>query len=342
MTIVASNVDSVRADPAAGSDWRQSMREAIRDGGELCRRLRLPAEYWPAAERASRLFPVFAPLGFVNRMRIGDPHDPLLRQVLPLAEELQIDGNASPDPVGDRQALVKPGLLRKYRGRVLLIAAGACAVHCRYCFRRNFPYAGAPKSLEQWRPALDEIRSDRRIEEVLLSGGDPLTLVDDVLAGLVGQLERIPHLRRLRIHSRLPIVIPERVTAEMLAWMRPSRVSKLVVVHANHPAEIDETVRGALARLIEGGIPVLNQSVLLKGVNDSAEVLGELSQKLCDCRVMPYYLHQLDRVSGASHFEVDPAVGIEIIGKLREALPGYAVPRYVREVAGAPNKIVLA
>ena len=271
-------------------------------------------------------------------MRPGDPQDPLLLQVLPLADELSSPPAYSDDPVDDGGAAVVPGLLNKYYGRVLLITTGACAIHCRYCFRRHFPYAEAPHSLAQWEPAIDAIAADPTIDEVILSGGDPLTLVDRWLAQLAERLARIPHVRRLRIHTRLPIVLPERVCQDLLAWLRGTRLTPIVVVHANHPAEISADVAFALERLVDAGIVVLNQSVLLRHVNDSADVLEQLSRRLIDLRVMPYYLHQLDRVRGAAHFEVPEVRGRELITELRRRLPGYAVPRYVRERAGTASK----
>jgi EF-P beta-lysylation protein EpmB len=275
-------------------------------------------------------------------MRPGDPHDPLLRQVLPLAEELDEAPGFSADPVGDENAVIQPGLLQKYSGRVLLISSGVCAIHCRYCFRRAYPYFEGPKSLSQWDSVIERIGADPSIEEVLLSGGDPLTLVDQVLAELVNRLERIAHLRRLRIHTRLPVVIPERVNDELLEWLGNTRLAPIVVIHINHPAEIDGAVEAAISRLFSRGILVLNQSVLLKGVNDDPAVLRDLCCRLIDLRVLPYYLHQLDRVRGAAHFEVPVSRGRELIAQLREVLPGYAVPRYVQEVPGGTSKHVLA
>ncbi len=314
------------------------MRDAWRDPVQLCRALSLPARLEPAARQAARLFPLFAPREYVARMRPGDPLDPLLRQVLPLAQELEPAPGYSTDPVGDRAATRQPGLLQKYDSRVLLLLTGACAVHCRYCFRRHFPYSQTPHGLEAWEGALDQIAADRSIDEVILSGGDPLTLADSQLAELARQLAAIPHLRRLRIHTRLPVMIPARVNASLLGWLTATRLTPLVVIHANHPQEIDDAVATALGRLVDRGIVLLNQSVLLAGVNDQLEVLVELSRRLVDLRVMPYYLHQLDRVSGAAHFEVPLARGVQLIQQMRRQLPGYAVPRYVRERAGAPSK----
>jgi EF-P beta-lysylation protein EpmB len=274
-------------------------------------------------------------------MRPGDVNDPLLRQVLPLADELDDVPGFTADPVGDADALAQPGLLHKYDGRVLMVTTGACAVHCRYCFRRHFPYAQSPRTLADWQPAIDRIAFDASIREVILSGGDPLMLVDRVLAELVEELAEIPHLRRLRVHTRLPIVIPERVTDGLIDLLRRARLTPIVVVHANHVNELDESVAASLSRLVDAGIPLLNQAVLLRGVNDSVGAQAALCERLVDLRVIPYYLHQLDRVAGAAHFEVPVGEGQRLLRQLRERLPGYAVPRYVTEIAGSGSKTVL-
>lgn len=318
------------------------MRSAVRDPVRLCRMLQLPADYHAGAEVGTRLFPVFVPLSYIARMVPGDPDDPLLRQVLPLAAEADNSAGYSTDPVADGLATRQPGLIQKYHGRVLMVTTGACGVHCRYCFRRHFPYQGALRSPAAWQPALQTIASDPTIHEVVLSGGDPLTLVDDKLAELVGQLSAIDHLRRIRVHTRLPIMIPERVTDELLACFGQTRLVGIVVVHANHPAELDEPVCHALSRMVSAGLLVLNQAVLLRGVNDDADILRRLCLRLVDHRVIPYYLHQLDRVEGASHFEVPVRRGRLLIEALRERLPGYAVPRLAREVPGRPAKTILA
>jgi EF-P beta-lysylation protein EpmB len=321
--------------------WQQELKAAVREASQLIAALELPTTLIEPAQRAARDFPLFAPWPYIARMRKGDPDDPLLRQVLPIVAENDELPGFSADPVGDGQAKQAAGLLHKYEGRVLLITTGACAVHCRYCFRRHYPYAEAPRSIDDWQPALDRLAADPSIDEVLLSGGDPLTLVDEQLAELARRLAAIPNLRRLRIHTRLPIVIPQRVTGELLAWLRGTRLKPIMVVHANHPQEIDEPTAAALTRLVEAGIPTLNQSVLLRGVNDSAEALIGLSRRLIDLGVMPYYLHQLDRVEGAAHFEVPISRGLELIAQMRRALPGYAAPRYVQEIAGESHKRVL-
>jgi EF-P beta-lysylation protein EpmB len=318
------------------------MKRAVRDPLELCRRLELPESFHGGAIAAAKSFPVFAPLEFISRMRKGDPHDPLLRQVLPVSEECEEQPAFVADPVEDRRFQIAPGLLHKYHGRALLIVTGACAIHCRYCFRRHFPYAETPPSPEFWETAARRLEEDPSIEEIILSGGDPLNVVDAALAELVERLAAAPNLRRLRIHTRLPVVIPQRVTTELLNWLCGTRLTPIVVVHVNHPAEIDGATEAAVARLIDAGVPLLNQAVLLRGVNDSADVLTDLSRRLVDLRVMPYYLHQLDRVAGAAHFEVPIERGRQIMAELHRRLPGYAVPRYVQEVPGAPGKMRLA
>ncbi|HEY2759815.1 MAG TPA: EF-P beta-lysylation protein EpmB [Pirellulales bacterium] len=345
MTIPSLAIGRLPFAPVAS--WQQEMKRAVRNVDELCRLLDLPPTF---AEQATAFanrtaaagdFPLFVPRPFLARMQRADPFDPLLRQVLPLdAETIGVPGFAT-DPVGDSAATLQPGLLQKYHGRVLMVTTGACAVHCRYCFRRHFPYQDTPRSYDEWQGAIDEIEADPSIDEVILSGGDPLTLVDDLLARLSERLAEIPHLRRLRVHTRLPIVIPQRVTSELLDWLTGTRLTPIFVIHANHPAEIDNQVEVAIARLIDASIPVLNQAVLLRGVNDDAQTLAELCRRLVNLRVLPYYLHQLDRVAGAAHFEVPSARGRQIIAEMKSILPGYAVPRYVEEVAGADHKLDL-
>ncbi len=326
------------AEPA----WKRALREAVRDPDELIDLLGLPETFREPARRAARLFSLAVPRALVARMRHGDPGDPLLRQVLPLgAEEFETDGFSS-DPVGDGAAEIAPGLLQKYHGRVLLLAAGTCAINCRFCFRRTYPYARLPKGVLSWRPALERITADASIHEVILSGGDPLVQSDAVLGRLARELAAIPHVTRLRIHTRLPVAIPERIDAALLGWLRSTRLTPIVVLHVNHSAELDGGFPEAVARLADAGVPVLSQSVLLRGVNDDALVLRELFERLADLRVIPYYLHQLDPVRGAAHFHVPPARGLEIMAELRHRLPGYAVPRYVCEVPGAESKVVLA
>lgn len=326
----------------AGPSWQMAMKMAVRDPKELCRHLDLPDRFHQAAVQAARSFPLFAPREYIARMRKGDSQDPLLRQVLPIADEDCPVPGFDTDPVEEQAATLDPGLLQKYSGRALMVTTGACAVHCRYCFRRHFPYSESPSSPIGWESALAVLEQDAEFDEVILSGGDPMTLTDQRLQQLIGRLGEIQHLARLRLHTRLPIVIPQRVTPEFIAILQQTRLTPLVVVHANHPAELDGSTSDALGRLVDAGIPVLNQSVLLRGVNDDVNAMEDLCRRLVNLRVMPYYLHQLDRVAGAAHFEVPLQVGRELIEQLRSRLPGYAVPRYVQEVARQSGKTVLA
>jgi len=275
-------------------------------------------------------------------MRPGDPADPLLRQVLPLQLETQPHAGYSTDPVGDLQALAQPGLLHKYQGRALLLATAACAVHCRYCFRRHFPYSASEASPGGWQPALDHLAASPDIREVILSGGDPLSLSDQRLAALVHRLEQIPHLQRLRIHSRLPVVLPARVDEALTAWLGATRLQTIVVIHANHPNELDTEVATSMARLRATGVTLLNQSVLLRGVNDDCTTLVALSEQLFAAGVLPYYLHLLDKVQGAAHFDVSEREALALHQAMLVNLPGYLVPRLVREQAGAHYKIPLS
>jgi EF-P beta-lysylation protein EpmB len=334
--------DASTSTPSSCPEWQTILAQAIRSPAELCRRLRLDDALSAEAEEAACGFPLFVPQPYLDRIRPGDPDDPLLRQVLPR----KLEGAASPgfdaDPLGEFQAAGHSGFLRKYQGRILIVTTGACAVHCRFCFRRHFPYQSPLQPADSWKSAFQAISNDPSINEVILSGGDPLTLADSELAHLSERFSRIPHLRRVRIHTRLPIMIPQRVNHDLLTWLRGGRLSPIVVVHVNHPAEIDSQVGDALARLVDAGVPVLSQSVLLQGVNDQADVLVELYQRLANLRVIPYYLHQLDRVAGAAHFEVPVAKGLALIAELRARLPGYAVPRYVRETEGGTSKELLA
>ena len=318
--------------------WHDSLSQAIRDPDILIDYLGLPNELKKPAQAASQLFPLLAPLSFVARMRPADPTDPLLKQVLPLESELLEVPGFAVDAVGDSESRRAPGLLHKYQGRALMISTGACAVHCRYCFRRHYPYGSEPRRLDDWEPAFALLEHDTSISEVLLSGGDPLMLTDARLGDLVERLATIPHLRRLRIHSRLPIVLPDRVEDPLIDLLTRTRLTPVFVVHTNHPSEVVDDCEQALRRLVRSGVTTLNQTVLLRGINDNVETLANLSERLIDVGVIPYYLHQLDQVHGTAHFEVEEAKGSALIAELRKCLPGYAVPRYVREDAGAKHK----
>ena len=322
-------------------DWRRAWRDAIRDPRELLELLELPELAATLSASAQAQFPLRVPRGFAARMRRGDPADPLLRQVLPLTDEDHRVPGFGLDAVGDGAANAGTGILHKYAGRALLVATGSCAVHCRYCFRRHYPYAEQTAAANHWQPAIDFLHADPSISELLLSGGDPLSLATAKLAELTDALRDLPSLRRIRLHTRLPVVLPERVDSALLDWIRGLPWSVVVVIHANHGNEIDASVAQALRRLGDAGAVLLNQSVLLRGVNDDTQVLAELSEQLFDAGVLPYYLHQLDRVAGVAHFEVDDARARALHSELQSMLPGYLVPRLVREVAGAPGKVAL-
>ena len=318
--------------------WQQLWRDAVRDPQELLSLLGLEALAGQVSAQATNQFPLRVPRGFVARMRRGDAHDPLLRQVLPLDDEMRVVAGFSADAVGDDAARAGAGLLTKYQGRALLVATGSCAVNCRYCFRRHFPYAEETAARDGWREAAAVIRQDNSIDEVILSGGDPLSLATSKLAELTDALASIPHLKRLRIHTRLPVALPERVDTPLLDWLRRLPWPVAVVLHANHANEFDGSVDAALAALRGAGTQLLNQAVLLRGVNDSVDALANLSERSFAAGVLPYYLHQLDKVSGAAHFEVPDAEAKALHAGLAARLSGYLVPRLVREVAGDMGK----
>jgi EF-P beta-lysylation protein EpmB len=322
------------------TDWRQLWRQSITDARELLGLVGLTAlaDRLPPGDAG---FPLRVPRGFVARMRHGDPADPLLLQVLPQLAELDDTTGFSVDAVGDLAARRAHGVLHKYHGRALLIASGTCAVNCRYCFRRHFPYGEEIAAAAQWCEALDYVREHDDVTEVILSGGDPLALSNAKLAELAHGLADIAHVRRLRIHTRLPVVLPERIDAGLCNWLAALPQHKVVVIHANHANELDDTVAAACTRLRDADATLLNQSVLLAGVNDDAGALAALSERLFAIGVLPYYLHQLDRVQGTAHFEVDDPRALGLVESLRARLPGYLVPRLVREVAGEPAKCPL-
>jgi len=321
--------------------WQQELAEAITSPEELAAALDLDPRTVAGAHAASHPFRLRVPRSFVARMRRGDPKDPLLRQVLPVAAELTDESEYVADPVGEHAALRAPGLLQKYRGRALLITTPTCAVHCRYCFRREFPYAQLSGDAPRWSEALAGIAADPSLEEIILSGGDPLSLSNARLEDLTRALAAIPHVRRIRVHTRQPVVLPSRVDEGLLHWLRTSTLPVVLVLHINHPNELDAELAAACARLRATGVTLLNQSVLLAGINDDVEVLCGLSQRLFDAGVLPYYLHVLDRVRGAAHFAVADERAQALAGRLAARLPGYLVPRLVREVPGAPAKVAL-
>lgn len=321
--------------------WQLAMRNAVCDPDELISLLGLPADLLPGARRAAQLFGLRVPRGYVRRMRPGDANDPLLRQVLPLLEETAGQAGYTRDPVGDLASTRAGGILHKYHGRALLMTTGACAVHCRYCFRRHFPYADVNAKRNAWQDALAQVGADSSVHEVILSGGDPLSLTDARLAELSQALDKIPHLKRLRIHSRTPVVLPERVNNALLDWLARSRLQTVVVIHTNHAQELSGDVEPALAGLRDAGVTLLNQSVLLRGINDNARVLADLSERLFKLGVLPYYLHLLDRVEGAQHFDLPESCARAIWQELVALLPGYLVPRLARENPGQNSKTLI-
>jgi len=318
--------------------WQQLWRQAIRDPAELLSRLGLEPAALGVSEAALQQFAQRVPEGFVARMRHGDPHDPLLRQVLPIDAEMRQVPGFSLDAVGDGAAKKATGVIQKYRGRALLVTTGSCAINCRYCFRRHFDYGTENAAKGGWQDAVRAIAEDPGIDEVILSGGDPLSLATHKLVELTDALRAIPHLRRLRIHSRLPVVLPERVDEDLVAWLGSLPWPLAFVIHANHANEFDASVDAALARLRAAGAQLLNQAVLLRGVNDSEDALAALSERSFAAGVMPYYLYQLDRVEGVAHFEVNDATAKALIAALTARLSGYLVPKLVRELPGDPSK----
>mgnify|MGYP003651572218 CR=1 FL=1 len=319
--------------------WQDELAELITCPEALFNLLELPKDKLADARRATQLFPLRCTTSFAARMQRGNLDDPLLRQVLPLGEELSSPPNFVDDPLEESDATPAPGLIHKYHGRVLMIAASQCAINCRYCFRRHFDYAHHTPNRQQWQQALDYIRQHEDVDEVILSGGDPLAVADKHLQWLVNEISAIPHVTRLRVHTRLPIVVPQRITDALAAILSGSRLDAVLVIHCNHAQEINMEVGQALNRLHHAGITLLNQSVLLRGVNDSTEALGELSKCLFRHKVLPYYLHLLDKVAGAAHFDVSEAQARVLYQGLLASLPGYLVPKMVKELPNTPSKV---
>lgn len=340
MIPVAPAAQKHNADPSArpAALWQQLWRQAERDPRRLLARLGLDEAAAGLSAEAAEQFITRVPQGFINRMRRGDLNDPLLRQVLPVTDELAIVPGFSIDAVGDGAAKKATGVIQKYQGRALLVTTGSCAVHCRYCFRRHFDYAGENAARGGWSEAVAAIAEDASIDEVILSGGDPLSLTTPKLAELTQALAQVPHIRRLRIHSRLPVVLPERVDAELLAWLGSLPWPVAFVIHANHANEFDRQVDQALADLRSTGAQLLNQAVLLAGVNDSVDALADLSERGFAAGVLPYYLHQLDQVQGVAHFQVSDARALALHAALARRLSGYLIPRLVREIPGDSGK----
>ncbi|WP_461516704.1 EF-P beta-lysylation protein EpmB [Porticoccus sp.] len=329
----ATTVDSL--------SWQEQLATSIRDPRQLLQLLELDPELLEGALAGHGDFPLRVPAAYLQRIEKGNANDPLLRQVLPLGTELLDTPGYSTDPLNEQNTNPTPGLIHKYHGRVLLIVSPNCAINCRYCFRRHFPYGDNKPGRGEWQQALDYIAQDSSIAEVIFSGGDPLAASDRQLQWLVEQLESIPHLKRLRIHTRLPVVIPDRITDNCLQWLGDNRFHTSMVIHSNHPNELDDSVDAALRRLKKSNVTLLNQTVLLAGINDAQDTLERLSERLFECGVLPYYLHQLDRISGAAHFAVSDQQARQLHQNLMTSLPGYLVPKLVRETPFVPHKVPL-
>jgi EF-P beta-lysylation protein EpmB len=323
------------------NEWQSDLLDSFTQAEELMSYLGIELSWQPVSREASERFPFRVTRSYAARMEKGNVDDPLLRQVLPLKDELAHQPGYLADPVGDVASIAAPGVLHKYRARALLITTGSCAINCRFCFRREFPYNQSQLSKQMENAGLAYIAKDRTIREVILSGGDPLILRDSRLNILLQKIAAIPHVRRLRIHTRLPVVLPSRITAKLIDCLRRTRLQTIIIIHANHANEVNDEVAAALGELRRAGIALLNQSVLLRSINDRTETLIELSEALFQAGVLPYYLHLLDKVSGAAHFDVSLREAAVLHRAMREQLPGYLVPRLVRERAGAPYKILL-
>jgi len=322
-------------------DWLQQLADVVTDPAELLQLLGLADHPELAAGHAARkLFALRVPRAFIQQMRYGDAHDPLLLQVLTSRQEFIETPDYSTDPL-DEQSSVVPGLLHKYKNRALLLVKGGCAVNCRYCFRRHFPYQDNQGNKRNWQTAIDYIAAHPELDEIIFSGGDPLMAKDHELAWLIHALEQIPHLKRLRIHSRLPVVIPARITQGLCELLADTRLQVLLVSHINHAQEIGDALRSRMQMLKRAGVTLLNQSVLLRGVNDNAQALAALSNALFDAGILPYYLHVLDKVQGAAHFFVSDSEARALMRQLLSQVSGYMVPKLAREIGGEPSKTPL-
>ena len=318
--------------------WQNCLKEMTTSIPKLLEQLQLNSQQVNLSEEACQTFPLRVPQGFISRMIKGDPNDPLLRQVLPFTDELEKKTGFIKDPLQEAEVNPVPGLLHKYHGRVLLTLAPSCAINCRYCFRRHFPYEENNPGSLGWDSALAYIADDTSIEEVIYSGGEPLMQSDHALLNLNQKISKIPHVKRIRIHTRMPVVIPERITESFIQAFTETRLQTVLVIHSNHANEIDTPVTEAMERLKTANILLLNQSVLLKGVNDSEGALADLSLKLFDAGVLPYYLHLLDKVEGAAHFDVNEVRAKELVRLIGNKLPGYLVPKLVKETSGLGSK----
>ncbi len=321
--------------------WQEQLADLLTDPLELLALVQLTPAEAGYSMQALQDFPLRVTRAYAGRMQKGNPRDPLLLQVLPLAAELHTLPGYVDDPLAENSANPVPGLLHKYQGRVLLITTQNCAIHCRYCFRRHFPYADNRPSRAGWEQSLDYILGDPSIEEVILSGGDPLAISNSHLDYLLQRLASVPHLKRIRLHTRLPLLLPDRIDQTLLTLLGELPQQVVMVIHANHAQEFDAAVDAACRKLRECGVHMLNQSVLLGGINDNAGALCELSLRLFAAGVLPYYLHMLDKVNGAAHFEVPDTQALALIGTMQTRLPGYLVPKLARELPHERHKLLL-
>ncbi|MCC8374537.1 MULTISPECIES: EF-P beta-lysylation protein EpmB [Photorhabdus] len=322
-------------------DWLKQLTDVITDPDELLQLLSLDKHpNLTKGSGARRLFPLRVPKAFVARMQVSDPNDPLLLQVITTPEEFTLTPGFSTDPLDEQRSAV-PGLLHKYRNRALLLVKGGCAVNCRYCFRRHFPYEDNKGNKRNWQQALDYIQQHPELDEIIFSGGDPLMAKDHELDWLISNLEKISHIKRLRIHTRLPVVIPARITTTLCDRLAQSRLQVIMVTHINHANEIDQSLQNSMMLLKQAGITLLNQSVLLRGINNHSDTLADLSNALFDVGILPYYIHVLDKVQGASHFMVSDEEAKALIRELLTKISGYLVPRLAREIGGEPSKTPL-
>ena len=335
------NYSLTRDIPSLDIDWQSQYRNSIKSLEELCQAIELQIDQLPFSTDANDQFPLRAPWSYVERIEKSNPSDPLLLQILPHKnEEIKTSGFIK-DPVGDLNSIKTPGLLKKYHGRALILTTGQCAIHCRYCFRRHFPYSLNNPRLDRWRSTLNEIKKDCSIKEIILSGGDPLSLSDSEIENLITALEPMSHVKRLRIHTRLPVVIPQRITEHIISMIKTTKLKIIVVLHINHAQEINSELSEQLKRLKSINCTLLNQSVLLRKINDDVNSIVSLSEALFSSGVMPYYLHLLDKVEGAAHFEVSEVTAIELMKKVSAILPGYLVPKLVKEEAGFLSKSLI-
>lgn len=329
------------SDKTHTEDWQQALRMAVRRLPELLKILELNPDNIKAFDPNTNEFPLLVPHSFIARMRKGDPKDPLFLQILPQTQEqLHVPG-FNRNPLLETN-FSKHGVVQKYAGRALLITTEACPIHCRYCFRRHFPYSNQLASKQNWSKAIIALKEKDDITEVILSGGDPLSLSNRRLAELISQIESLAAVTTLRIHTRFPIILPERIDTILLELLSQTSLKTVLIVHSNHANEINEAVYNSMQKLASSGTQLLNQSVILKGINDDVYQLEELSRSLFRCGVLPYYLNLLDPVEGSAHFNVDAKRAEQLIAELRHRLPGYLVPRLVREVPGELSKKIIA